>query len=60
MRTARTHHYEGVRSARAEHLEDFGEREQLIAYLLHPVAGIRDVDLVGLHEGPSAEDGDDY
>ena len=53
MRTACTHDDECIWSAGHENLEDFREGEQLATYLVHPVAAIRDVNLVGLHVGPS-------
>jgi hypothetical protein len=52
-RTAPGDDHEPIWPAGDKDVEDLGKLEELVAYFLHHVAGPGNVDLVGLHAGPS-------
>jgi hypothetical protein len=47
------HHDESVWATGGEYLEDFREGEQLATYLVHLLAAVGDLNLVGLQRGSS-------
>ena len=48
-RSSGADHDENVRSTDREDIQDLGEREQLLADLIDPLVGARNVHLMGLH-----------